>query len=44
VKDVEQTEESVREVEAIFQMSDQLAPMPESTGGTSTSGRDRLRN
>jgi hypothetical protein len=43
VKDVEQTEESVREVEAIFQMSDQLAPLPDSSGGTSTTGRDRLR-
>lgn len=44
VKDVEQTEESVREVEAIFQMTDQLAPAPESTTDSgSGSGRDRIR-
>ena len=43
VKDVEQTEGSVREMEAIFQMSDQLSPSPESSGDSSASGRDRLR-
>jgi len=44
VKDVEQTEESVREVEAIFQMSDQLAPAPEGFGDSGgNGGRDRLR-
>jgi hypothetical protein len=43
VKDVEHTEESVREVEAIFQMSDQLSPSPESLGDSSSGGRDRLR-
>ena len=44
VKDVEQTEESVREVEAIFQAtSDQLSPSPESLGDSSSGGRDRLR-
>ena len=43
VKDVEHTEETVREVEAIFQMSDQLAPSPESIGDPNASGRDRLR-
>jgi hypothetical protein len=44
VKDVEQTEESVREVEAIFQMTEQLSPSPESSGdSTSGGGRDRLR-
>ena len=43
VKDVEHTEETVREVEAIFQMSDQLASSPESTGDSSAGGRDRLR-
>ncbi len=44
VKDVEQTEESVREVEAIFQMSEQLAPSPESMGDASGRGRERLRH
>ena len=44
VKDVEQTEESVREVEAIFQAtSDQFSPAPESLGDSSSGGRDRLR-
>ena len=43
VKDVEQTEGSVREMEAIFQMSDQLSPSPESSGDSSARGRDRQR-
>ncbi|MCC6536557.1 MAG: hypothetical protein IT162_03345 [Bryobacterales bacterium] len=44
VKDVEQTEETVREVESIFQMSDQLAPAPDSFGDSSQqSSRDRQR-
>ena len=43
VKDVEQTEETVREVEAIFQATEQMSPSPESSGDSSSSGRDRLR-
>ena len=43
VKDVEQTEESVREMEAIFQMSDQLSPSAESSGDSASGSRDRLR-
>ncbi len=43
VKDVEQTEETVREVEAIFQATEQMSPLPESSGDSSSSGRDRLR-
>ena len=43
VKDVEQTEETVREVEAIFQVTDQMLPSPESSGDSSAGGRDRLR-
>ncbi len=43
VKDVEQTEETVREVEAIFQATEQMSPSPESSGDSSSGGRDRLR-
>lgn len=46
VKDVEQTEESVREMEAIFQMSDQLSPSAGSSssdGPSSLGTRDRQR-
>ena len=43
VKDVEQTEETVREVESIFQATEQMSPSPESSGDSSSGGRDRLR-
>lgn len=43
VKDVEQTEDTVREVEAIFQATEQMSPSPESSGDSSAGGRDRLR-
>ena len=43
VKDVEQTEETVREVAAIFQATEQMSPSPESSGDSSSGGRDRLR-
>ena len=43
VKDVEQTEETVREVEAIFQATEQMSPSPESSGDSSSGGRNRLR-
>jgi hypothetical protein len=42
VKDVEQTEQTVREVESIFDMSSLTTPEFES--GTSTSSRTRMRN
>jgi len=51
VRDVEQTEETVRQVEAVFEMAspemgDTLGPLPKDTAdsGTSSAPRTRLRN
>jgi hypothetical protein len=43
VKDVESTEDTVREMESVFQMSPEVESLSDGSGG-GTNGRDRMRN